>query len=117
MSEISIYKYLSKDESNELVKRLKKLGIPAYSRGMASENLDINQVIIDDRDLEKAQGVVDEYKKALSSKVLHEKFKCPGCKAQLPNIGYKQDLSFLKKLLSVGTKVLKCKKCGHEWYI
>lgn len=117
MSEISIYNYLTKEESEELVQNLKAQGIVAWSHPMSSEDLDINQVFVNDKDLEKVEDAINRFKKRIKSKTIHDKFKCPKCKAQLPYVGYKENVPFFQKIIAFGTRVVQCKKCRHEWYI
>lgn|SRR5690606_12622183 len=119
MNELILYQYLSQAECKELMNELKRNGISSRCVPMASGDgdLDINQILIMKEDINKASGIVKNYSKLLRSKVLLEKYTCPRCKAKLPFIEYKQNVSFFLKLVTIGTKILKCKKCGKEWYV
>lgn len=119
MGEISIRQFLTREESRDLVNRLEKIGIKAWTHPMTSGegDLDINQVFIDELDVVKSKETLDIFNKIVKSKTLIDKFSCPKCKAKLPHIVYKDKLSFIQKMLSLGTKTLECKKCGTKWYI
>lgn len=119
MSEISVYQFLSREESGELVGRLSHIGVKAKSQIMTSGecDIDINEVKIDHNDLEKANKVIERYRTFLKSKVLLEKYTCSKCKAGLPYVAYKENINLFRRLLSLGTKTIECKRCGHEWYI
>jgi hypothetical protein len=119
MSEISVYQFLNREESRELVGRLNRIGINAKSQIMTSGegDLDINEVKIDNKDLEKANKIIEEYRTFLKSKVLQAKYTCSKCKSVFPYVEYKKNVSLIRRFFSFGTKIIECKRCGHEWYI
>ncbi len=119
MSEVSIYQFLSEEEATELVRQLNSSGISANRGGMTSGEGDygIYQVYIDSSEIENVEKIISQFQKYLKSKVAFGKFSCNRCKANLPNVEIVKDLSFLRKLLSLGTQLVKCKKCENEWYI
>lgn len=117
MSETPIYQFLNTDESQELVRQLKSIGVNARTLPMNSESLDINQVFVQEADVSESKAIVEKFRKTIKSNELLNKYTCSKCKSNVPYIAYKEDISFLKRILSIGTKTLRCKKCGNEWYV
>jgi hypothetical protein len=118
MSEITVYRFLDIDAAEKLKSILNEHNIAAFIKVTPDDRTSSSyQVYINEGDILKATPIIDRYKKLLRSKQVVEKYTCPRCKAKVPHVEVVRNLSLIKRLLTFGTQVVRCKKCGNEWYI
>jgi uncharacterized protein YbaR (Trm112 family) len=121
MADKVVFEYLTIQESDTLITELKHHSISsAYKQVMSVKQIpNVCYVFVSESDLNRAIPIVNRYKEYLSEKRGNEKLVCPNCKSKPPITHHKdkKDLSFLKKVFTIGTSVMVCNKCGNEWYI
>lgn len=118
MSEITVYHFLDIDAAEELKSILNEHSIAAFIKATPDDRTSSSyQVYINECDILKAEPIIDRYKKSLRSKQVVKKYTCTRCKAKAPHVEVVQNLSLTKRIFTFGTQVIRCNKCGKEWYI
>ena len=116
--------YLTIDESNELVKLLKKSNIQAFFKLMSVlpgkgrvYGEAYYYVFAIDSDFKKAQNIADQYKSDLKKIKSLKPIDCSNCGSE-KIISRKLDkLTFWSRLYYYGVSLeFKCRKCGYKWY-
>lgn len=108
---------MNKEEAKDLVSLLRIKNVHSYIRKVSYEDVKSCQAIVNEKDIEFTQTIVSYFSKSITKKNGIDKLICSKCQSKPPDTHEKINLSLIKKIYTMGTTVIKCKKCGNEWYI
>ena len=115
-----VCEYLEKWEANDLIALLRQISIKSYSKIMNASTKRVgtlHYIIINSKDLERALPIIEKFKNELRIEFNIKKKKCPKCHS-IPPVTYEQNkLTWLKRIWTIGSSVMRCSKCRNEWYI
>lgn len=111
---ITVVSHLTSDESSHVKGILNSLKIPFIESGHDAKSRYSSlyyQIRVERKNYRTAKQVVDRNK----ARIFIDSRKCPNCKS----LGYKEieKKGFWKKMLYVGTTLVRCNKCKHEFGI
>ena len=115
--EVVIYNYLTYEEAKELKSLLRQSNISSTTRMVSYGDVSLYQVLINERDNDLIKTIIDNFSKSTKIKNNFKKSICPNCKSNKPITQEKKNVSFIRRLYSIGTKIMECKKCAKEWYV
>lgn len=118
MSEVILYQYLLPEEANEVTRGLRSVGVNSIkkrARGRGTMSFEYYQIIISETDIEKSKPIIEKFNRWVKDRQERTKSTCPKCGAK--NNFSNVKMNVLKRLLYIGTKLVRCNKCKEEWII
>lgn len=114
--EVTLYNYLTLEESDELIGDLNGKKINAIMKAMFGEDAYCYHVIIDESDLELASLVAETFRDKLKFKRERMLYTCSRCHSKSSVVLDRKQFSWWRKFMTRGLTMIQCSKCSYVWY-
>jgi ribosomal protein L40E len=118
MAEIIVFRFLDLEDAGKLRSILDSNQITAFVKMVPDDRTTpLYHVFINEKDLNKAEPLIENFRRRIKKDIEINKRVCPQCKAKPPLTVEKTEMSFFHKLISMGTITMECRRCGNIWYV
>jgi hypothetical protein len=119
MAETVVYDFLEQSDADQLIEKFRDHQIHSQRIRMIGRRHapSLFLVVIDDKELKKAKPTLTEFRKNQIEKDKANLLICSNCKAGPSTTHEVVNIGWFRRIFSMGTRIVGCSECGHEWYI